>query len=148
MRPDVVAKNFAHVRATCQKNNIRDEPFVFKLDESGLSFRGMKLGGREKCIITNNAHDNTKYLIFRGSIDHISLMPIASGTGQAYTHLVVLPGKETRYRQRNGVGETPQDFYRVLVTLSCTGSLVWPVQYFVTGRRCSSRKHKFYEKTA
>lgn len=102
MRPDVVAKHLARVRVTCEKNN--------NLDYSGLSVRGMTLGGREKCIVTNKALANTKDLLFRGSIDHVTLVSVVSATGQAYTPLVVLPGKEARCRRRNGNVEALQDF--------------------------------------
>ena len=90
---------------------MKDGRFVFNLDESGSSIRGMTLGGCEKCIVKREGPANTKNLTFRGCTDHVTLMPVVSATGQVYTPVVVLPGKQARYSRRNSTIETPIDFF-------------------------------------
>ncbi len=48
---------------------------------------------------------------FRGTIDHVTLMPVVSGAGQVFTPAVVLPGVEAKYRKLRGGGfQTPANF--------------------------------------
>ncbi len=60
----------------------------------------MALGGREKCVVEKEVRLNTRYLKFKGSIDHVTVMPVVSATGQVYTPVVNLPGKKAKYRKR------------------------------------------------
>jgi hypothetical protein len=64
------------------------------------------LGGKAKAVPAKGCHGNARELKFRGSIDHITFMPVVSAAGQALRPVVVLPGKHTRWRKVNGVVET------------------------------------------
>lgn len=71
---------------------------VFNLDECRFSIRGMTLG-RSKCVVQKGTQGNTKEPKFRGTFDHVTMMPVISASGQVMTPLFVLPGKEMRYRE-------------------------------------------------
>lgn len=110
MNPENVATHFARLHAICEKHSINDSSRIINLDESGFSLRGMTIG-RAKCIVKSGTRGNTRELKFRGSCDHVTLMPVVSAAGQVFTPLFVLPGKEARWRKRcNGKYETPSDF--------------------------------------
>ncbi len=54
---------------------------------------------------------NTKDLEFQRSTDHISVMPVVSGTGQVYAAVIVLTGEKVKVGKRpNGRYENPQGF--------------------------------------
>ena len=111
MNPENVATHFARIKALCAKHSISDGCYVFNLDESGFSIRGMTLGGRSKCIVQRGTRANTREPKFKGTCDHVTLMPVVSAAGQVYTPVVVLPGKEARYRKRpDGSFETPSRY--------------------------------------
>ncbi len=62
-------------------------------------------------LLKKEVRPNTRYLKFQGSIDHVTVMPVVSASGQVYTPVVILPGKKEKYRKRpDGRYETPQDF--------------------------------------
>lgn len=83
---------------------------MFNSDESGFSLRGMTLG-RSKCIVRSVMRANTRELKFRGTCDHVTVMPVISAAGQVMTPLVVFPGREEKWRKRSdGKFETPADF--------------------------------------
>lgn len=111
MNPDTVAEHFARIRAITEKHGINDPTRIINLDESGFSIRGMTLGGRSKCVVSQGSRGNTTEPKFKGTCDHVTLMPVVSASGQAYTPVIVLPGKEARYRKRSsGIFETPADY--------------------------------------
>ena len=75
----------------CKAKN-KDGCFIFKLDESGVSIRGVPLKN-EKCLISNRIRSDTKGLRVRGSMIYVPLLPHESATWQVYTPIVVLPEK-------------------------------------------------------
>lgn len=70
----------------------------------------MMIRGRLKSLVTKNSRGNTRDPKFRGSCDHITVMPVVSAAGQALTTVIVLPGTEVKYHKRGGRFETPADF--------------------------------------
>lgn len=111
MTPEIVATHFARIRGLCDKYSIKQGSCIFNLDESGFSIRGMTLGGRKKCIVKKGTRANTKYVKFKGTVDHVTLMPVVSGSGQFYTPVFVLPGIESKYRKLSGNRfQNPDDF--------------------------------------
>ncbi len=64
MNPETVAVHFARIKSLCSKHNIAEGCYIFNLDESGFSIRGMALGGREKCVVEKEVRPNTRYLTF------------------------------------------------------------------------------------
>lgn len=93
MSPKVAAVRFARATALCKKCNITGGEYIFSLDESGVSLRGMALGGREKCIAQAGTRPNARELKLRGQKGRASFMPVTNGVGGAYTPLVVLHGE-------------------------------------------------------
>ncbi len=88
----------------------------FNLDESGFSIRGMALGGREKCVVGKEVRPNTRYLKFQGSMDHVTVMPVVSATGQVYTPVVIfLVRKQSTERGQTGDTKPHKTFYPPLV---------------------------------
>lgn len=111
MNPENCAKHFARIKALCDKHGINDGCYIFNLDESGFSMRGMTLGGRTKCVVQRGTRANTREVKFRGTVDHVTLMPVVSGSGHIYTPLFVLPGVKAKWRKvQSGGFETPADF--------------------------------------
>lgn len=110
MNPSTVAKHFARIVALCEHYEIRDASQMFNLDETGFSIKGMRTGGRTKCVVPKNARANSRDVTFRGSIDHVTFMPVVSASGQLYTPVCVLPGVEAKYRKTQRGYETPSDY--------------------------------------
>lgn len=64
-----------------------------------------------KCVVENGRQAKTEEKNFHGSCDHVSIIPVFSGSGQIITPLVVFTRKEAKYRNHgNGTFETPLDF--------------------------------------
>lgn len=108
--PENLATHFARIKALMDKHDITEADQVLNLDESGFSMRGMSFG-RSKCLVQQGTRANTRELKWRGTCDHVTVMPVISAAGQVFTPLFVLPGAEARWRKRgNGTYETPSDF--------------------------------------
>lgn len=136
MNPENVATHFARVRALCEKFDI-DETRLINLDESGFSIRMTNYeyySGNDVWGIKVRCEDRyTSEKKFRGTCDHVTLMPVLSASEQIYTPLVVLPVTACyRYLQDqvaserqdtvNGVTVSmrhPLPFFRNWTTFSC-----------------------------
>lgn len=145
MNPTTVAAHFTRLKAVIEKYDIHDPSRIFNLDESGFSIKGMTLGGRAKCIVSEGARGNIVEPKFRGSCDHVTLMPVVSAAGQALTPVVVLPGKEAKFRRRaDRTFETPSDYlpqpnYCFMRPIAGVDGDI-----FFLGRRISSRRRHIF----
>lgn len=60
-----------------------------------------------KCVTRDGRRGNTTEIKFRGSVNHVTLMPVLSAAGQVFNPLIVLPGVKANFRQQvNGKFET------------------------------------------
>lgn len=110
INPENISKHFAQLETLMTKNNIRNPTPLFNLDKFVFSMRGITLG-RPKFILKWDERGNTRDVKFRGSCDHVTLMPFVSAPGQIMMPLAVLPVVETKHRKRqNGKYETASDF--------------------------------------
>lgn len=81
---------------------------MMNLDEYGFSIHGMNLE-RSKWVFRKDPGENEPK--FRGTCDHVTIMPAVSVFGQMYTPIVVLPGTEVNWRNRSaGKFETQVNF--------------------------------------
>lgn len=73
--------------------DIQNRTRNFNADDSGFSTLGMSFG-RSKCVVRRWEKGDTGEIQFRGSCDHVILMPVVSAAGQIMKPLVVLQGIE------------------------------------------------------
>lgn len=107
---EILLIHLASINDLMEANDITEPDEVSNLDGTGISMRGMKFG-RANCLAQNGTRGNTLELRWRGTCDHVTVMPIISASGLIFTPLFVLPGSEARRRKRgNGKYETPSDF--------------------------------------
>jgi hypothetical protein len=144
---ETVAIHFACIVALYEVHKIHSGRFVFNLDESGLSLRGMALGGRAKAVSVKGGHGNARELKFRGSIDHITFMPVVSAAGQSLRPEVVLPGKHARWRKVNGVVETVNKYLSAGAHYTSGRLLASTWRFFWTGLASSLRKRFLFGKS-
>lgn len=110
MNPENLVKHFCRLRPDMKRFDIMDPTRIFNLDESGFSVKGMTLG-RSKFFVPKGRRGNSIESKFRGSCDHVTMMPVISAAGQILTPLFVLPRVEERYRKRSdGKWELPTHF--------------------------------------
>ena len=71
----------------------------------------MSIGGRAKCVTPTQSKPNARFIKLKGNTEHVTIMSVVSGSGQIFTPVCVLPGKEARFR-RTGAGryETPSQY--------------------------------------
>lgn len=70
----------------------------FNLDRVGFSLGGMSLT-RSKCFRENGEPGNTTEIKFKGTCDHVTLLPVILAIGQILAPIVVLLGSESKYRK-------------------------------------------------
>lgn len=102
VRPDVLAAHFVRTEAIYAKYNIRDSRQVFNIDETGVSFRDLSRGRCIRAAGSSQSEVVSAGARFRGNIDHVTLMPVVSADGSAYTPLVVIPGKRAPWKKVDG----------------------------------------------
>lgn len=116
MDPEILAYHFAGLKEVIDKHKIRDPCRIFNLDDCGFSIRGMTLG-RSKCAVKKGTIGNTRELTFKGTVDHVTMMPVILAFGKIFTPLLVSPGVDSKYCSRAiGTYKTQLTFYRILVT--------------------------------
>ena len=109
--PENLAAHFARLRAICLKHNISDPCFLFSADESGFPVRGMTRGERGKVVVSKKGKVLMREPKFRGTVDHVTVMPVVSAAGQTYSPVIVLPGARGRWRKTSdGSVQTPYNF--------------------------------------
>lgn len=98
------------LKALVETFNINDPSRIFNFGKSDFSINGMTFG-RSKCIVKSDTRDNTRDPMFKGTRDHVTLMPVISASGEVLNPLLVLPGTIAKYSKRiYGTFGTRADF--------------------------------------
>lgn len=87
-------------------NNISEASRVFNLDETEVSFRELLSNCNQKGISASHTVATAALSDTRGSLDHLTLMPIVSADGKANSSVIILPYLQAPYRAVNGIHET------------------------------------------
>lgn len=110
MSPTNLAMHYARLIKVYQEFNITSAAQVFNLDESGFSTRTAGRG-RVKAVMRGKGRNNSIDLDWSRNAEHITLMPVVSADGRAWTPVAILPGVRTKFRERpDGTRETPASF--------------------------------------
>lgn len=110
MSPCNVAVHFARLRKIYREFKIKCASQIFNIDESGFSTR--KAGrGRAKAIMRKEGRSNSVELSWSQNADHVTLMPVVSADGSAFSPIAILPGCNAKFRIRSdNTRETPSDY--------------------------------------
>lgn len=84
---------------------------VFNIDESGFSARKASLS-HVKAFFRASSLANSIALNWSSKTEHLTLIPVVSADGRAWSPISILPGMRAKYRTReDGRRETPVFFY-------------------------------------
>lgn len=110
MSPENIAEHMVRIGKIYMHFNIKHSSQVFNLDESGVSVRSANRG-RSKAIFSSGRRTNCVDLKWSGNAEHVTIMPVVAADGEIYSPVVVLPGKNRKFRTTaSGVLETPEDY--------------------------------------
>lgn len=84
-----------------QKYKIQDAAQIFNLDEIVFSVRHA-IRSRMKALNQRGATRNALELRWSGNADQLKIMPVVSADGQVYNTVVVLHGKQAKWKKRDG----------------------------------------------
>ena len=101
-----VTEHIARVQAAMDRYHINDPRFIFNMDQTGSSFE--KIIGRSlrKGVGRKGQHLIQKTIRTKGDLVRVTVMPVVSAAGKAYTPCVIFPGKTPHYRIVKGQGQT------------------------------------------
>ncbi len=86
MNPETVDVQFCSHSVTLFKNTIFQTVVIFLiLMNQDFLFEEWHLVEEKSVLLKTKYEPNTRYLKFQGSIDHVTVMPVVSATGQVYT---------------------------------------------------------------
>ena len=98
----IVAEHIARVEAACARFYIKDSTFIFNMDQSGASFEKMvgrsiikRYGAKERVLEQTGIRT-------KGKLARVTVMPVDSSAGVAYTSMIVFPGIQAHYRHFHG----------------------------------------------
>lgn len=107
MSPQNLAEHFARLAQAYKEYQICSPEQIFNIDESGFSVR-TATHARSKALFNSKGRSNSTELKWTANAQHVTIMPVVSGDGRAWSPLVVLPGARAEYRKReDGTLETP-----------------------------------------
>ena len=105
----VVAEHVARVQAASARFYIKDSKFIFNMDQSDASFEKMvgrslrkRYAPKERVLVQTGIRT-------KGKLDRVTVMPVVSAAGVAYTPVIVFPGIQAHYRRVRGKSQTLED---------------------------------------
>ncbi|PXF46856.1 Pogo transposable element with KRAB domain [Gracilariopsis chorda] len=149
MSPENLASHFARIVQVYKEYKINSPEQVFNIDESGFSVR-TATRAHSKALFNSKGRSNSVELKWSGNAQHVTIMPVVSGDGRAWSPLVVLQGARAKYRLRaDGTRETPSCYlpanaitcYRDPAGVDTAVFFEW-VEHFVQETTEIRRKHR------
>lgn len=107
--PETLTENICRVQMVMNRYNIHDAKFIFNMDQSGSSFE--KIIGRSlrKGVGLIGQKLMQRTISTKGNLNRVTIMPVVSAAGKAFTHCLSFPGKTGHYRIVRGQYQTLQD---------------------------------------
>jgi len=105
-----LAKPFVRLEQVYETFGITSPQQVFNLDESGFSSRTASRA-RAKAVMESRGHSNSVELKRSSNAEHVTLMPVFSADGSAWTPVAIIHGKLSKWRKLpDGSIERPAHF--------------------------------------
>lgn len=95
-------EHIARVQAVIARYNIRDPNIIFNMNQTGMYFENMVGRSFRKGIGSEQGEFIQRALKTKENLNRVTLMPMVSAAGKAYTLAVIFPGKTCHYTVSHG----------------------------------------------
>lgn len=108
---------------------------MFNIDEIGVSFKKLSEGLAFLAVGSSKTTTFSTGALFKGKIDHLTLMPVVNAAGDTFSPVVIVPGVFVPFKKVNGAPVTLNDCFMEDTSFICTmGRLVSIRTFSTTGR--------------